>query len=121
MLSNNIEIVKGNKQMNNEFSSYVTSAVFNITMSKRQISALCLVHADESVKAGQFKTLREITADFRTLNALRSRGLIEWRCDTKTSRTNGPHMTRAGILIIELLKEAGLYPQELSDYLAETA
>lgn len=85
--------------MNKIFSEYTTSTAFFLQLSKRQCWGLLALEKankepDHWLHSGQFISLG------RTLEA---RGLVEFN-QTKPRR----RLTRAGRLIVALLKEAGL-------------
>lgn len=97
--------------MNKEFNAAVTATAFNLTLSKTQIEELCSAH--------QGFTTTESSHSFVAANALARKGLVAARpfCNILPGYLRGAvhavrherYLTRAGELMIELLKEAGLY------------
>lgn len=82
--------------MNKVFKEYTTSTAFVLMLSKRQawgLLALAAGKRDLWLESGQFYPLGQ---------ALRARGL------TERNKQNKEVLTRAGRLMVMLLKEAGL-------------
>lgn len=89
--------------MNSIFRDYTTSGAFVLTLSRSQLDALC--HTVE----------REFVVSIRSMaaNGLLRRGLIErtsktCSMDGKEMRQFGFKPTMAGVIMYELLAEAGL-------------
>jgi len=97
--------------MNMEFRRAVTSTAFSLSLSKAQVELLC------AYSQGFHST--EMHSEFTTSNALARKGLIASRpfCAIFPGAIRGAvatvrferYITQAGKLMIELLKEAGLY------------
>lgn len=99
--------------MNEQFNKAVTATAFSFTLSKTQIEALCSVHQG-------FHTT-ESSQSFVAANAIARKGLVAARpyCNISEGYLRGAvhaihherYITRAGELMVELLKEAGLYQE----------
>lgn len=84
--------------MNGIFAEYSTSTAFLVQLSKNQCNALLRVEANHM----------DIFVQVSTLQSLAARGLVSWSRDSQ-GRANGfEGLTRAGELIVGLLKEAGM-------------
>lgn len=92
--------------MNELLREHVTSIGFALTLSKRQIELLSLLHyyggydkmAAESHRRPHFIT---------TVRSLMARGLVEH------PNNFGFKVSKAGVLVADLLAEAGLYQEAL--------
>lgn len=83
---------------NQTFAEYSTSTAFSVQLSKNQCNALLRV-AENSFA---------LVTTVGTLKTLEARGLVYWATD-ETGRPNGfKGLTKAGELMVELLREAGL-------------
>ncbi len=111
------------------FQEYVTSIAFSLTLSKRQIGALKILSEeskddwhcfmDDSSPAHALK----IAGNFlTTTRSLEERWLVlyAFRPSKRHKDTKGQPrqeskvvITKAGLLVIELLKEAGMWMQEI--------
>jgi len=104
--------------MNNTFAEYVTSSAFNISLSSNMIACLTMTANDQISKEGADTFyFNGRNAYVQHVNGLMRRGLVEhnpiladhhggpiaWSEITWTFR-----LTKAGELVFELLKEAGL-------------
>lgn len=101
--------------MNSKFRACVTETAFSLTLSKRMLEVLlCLADNIQAVHYG---------ATITTIRALEDRGLVERRpyngeeldlMDSKArewverQEITAPSLTKAGRLVVALLKEAGL-------------
>lgn len=97
--------------MNTRFGEYVTSTAFSLTLSRHQVTVLYGVYRERKAYPNPGKQPAGTSTydiNFTYLHALLRRGLIEWRGSEK--ERHGPYMTRAGELMIELLREAELLP-----------
>jgi microsomal dipeptidase-like Zn-dependent dipeptidase len=84
--------------MNGTFAEYATSTAFLVQLSKNQCNALL------RVSAVTFDTLVQVS----TLQSLEARGLVFWKRDHLGRAIDFGGLTRAGELMVELLKEAGM-------------
>ena len=97
--------------MNEKFNKAVTATAFSFSLAKTQIEELCSIHQ------GFHST--EDSRGFVAANAIARKGLVAARpyCNISPGYLRGAvhvvhherYITRAGELMIELLKEAGLY------------
>ncbi len=95
--------------MNSDFQQYATRTAFNITLTKVQIRCLCSLHQG-------FVCTEDVRNWFATEGSLKNKGLIEqvpietesFPYKTKVV-TLERRLTRAGRIMILMLKESGLY------------
>jgi hypothetical protein len=98
--------------MNTQLREYVTSIGFNLTLSKAMIDNLILLHHFKGwhgISSGGFLYHPATKSYVTTARSLQARGLIRLDTDSK--------LTRAGILVIGLLKQAGIYQDRLAELL----
>ena len=101
--------------MSNEydgFKEYCRSASFRLELSNKMIRTLLLLKPyikTERHCMEKFEALNQHNIDFITFNALKRRGLIEWR-DTATGKS-GPYLTQAGRIVTELLEHAEFHKE----------
>lgn len=107
--------------MNEDLRAHVTGTAFNLTLGKTHIAAL--VYLDESIRQRAYiRTLggRNVLSTFiPAIDGLKHRGLVthQWR-ERPKDRTKD-HLgryytiTKAGRLVIGLLKEAGIWQEYL--------
>ena len=94
-------------KINEQLKEYVTSTVFSMTLKKTHIWALV------KAKEGYQQNKREVDPgylDMFSIPAVKnliSKGLVHPK--------SGWQLTRAGELVVELLKEAGIYQEFLKD------
>lgn len=83
------------EQMNKVFSEYSTGTAFFLQLSKRQCWGVLTCGVEKQwLASGQFISLRK---------DLEARGLVEW-----SPKERRCVLTKAGALVAQLLKEAGL-------------
>ena len=97
--------------MNMEFRRAVTSTAFSISLSKAQVEMLC------AYQQGFSST--DHHSSFMSANALARKGMVATRpyCSIEPGYIRGAmalvrherYVTKAGELMVELLKEAGLF------------
>ena len=95
--------------MDNKFADYCRSAAFRVELSNRQIQTLLFISLRKHTLDGS------LGADFRTYDALKRRGLIEWR--GPDGDQIGPYLTPAGAAMVDLLRIAGFVSERLPDSL----
>jgi len=91
--------------MNQELREYVTRVGFSISLSKAQIEHLVFMHVTREAKV---RWLTASSSMISTSAALQRRGLIEHR-DDSASAPRGWYLSKAGELVVGLLKESGIY------------
>jgi hypothetical protein len=93
--------------MNHEFASYVTSTAFNLQLSPSMILRLIDAYNDEARSRIEKTKILCVSYDntVGATRALKRRGLVK-AVDPKFPGYVRP--TRAGELVVELLKEAGI-------------
>lgn len=104
--------------MNEALREHTTSIGFQLTLSKAQIGMLCTVHYFKGWRSGfalditngndPVHKVAYFPQFISTCRALTERGLME-RADY------GWKLTKAGTLVINLLKEAGIYQERIKD------
>jgi len=107
---------------NEALREHVTNIGFNLTLSKSMINLLVLLHHHRgdanTIHEGGYRyhpVMRTWTA---TIRSLKERGLITHEIvrDAKGYNVNALFKpTRAGSLVISLLKEAGIYQERLEE------
>lgn len=97
--------------MNNEFTNYVTATAFHLSLSKNQVFSLCVLSNTDILE--RFYPLILNNINFSTYNALKRRGLIEWKGEG--NKKHGPYLTKVGRITLELIKEAELFPNEVKE------
>jgi hypothetical protein len=96
--------------MNRNFAEYATSTAFSIQLSKNQCNALlrCESFDPKKHKGAEWRDGPMYLLQVGTLKPLEARGLVFWHRDSQ-GRANGfGGLTGAGMLMVGLLKEAGL-------------
>lgn len=113
--------------MNEKFASYSTSTAFRLDLSKTQVKYLVLM---------DFKCQYLLSTSIATGRSLLARGLIEDKFFDSRGDENGnvyplsasfsgptkfhkSALTRAGKMVLGLIKESGLYDAVLSEYESE--
>lgn len=107
--------------MNKTFADHVTNTAFFLSMSKKQIAMLAHIAANphpgwnaaERSAYYSREWMQGHDTYFATARALESKGLLlgiwtERSVKDKTDRVHHYELTRAGELVVELLREAGL-------------
>lgn len=80
--------------MNQAFREATTSTAFHLALSRRMIDMLCLINEHRVMDFVSYSHW------LNTTRALRAKGLVE---------CHGYELTEAGRLVVNLLREAGLY------------
>ena len=111
--------------MNQQFAGYVTRVAFNISLSRSQIATLAHI-AERSRRPNDIPVAEELTFPspgnfIPSVRSLVDRGLVEYtplKTKVRPGWTSHPlivsgqpwsySLTRAGELVVELLKEAGI-------------
>jgi hypothetical protein len=103
--------------MNKTFAEYTTSTAFMLQLSKNQCNALLRVALTQPKRMrvvgsdGATRELEYLSLGLHhvgTYRPLASRGLVFWKLD-EAGRPHGfGGLTRAGRLVVAMLKEAGL-------------
>ncbi len=86
--------------MNTKFAGHVTSTAFSLSLSRTSIAYL------EYYVTGNYDVVQDI--NWPGWQALERRGLIVINRDEKGLGTGDRCVTKAGMLVFELCKEAGL-------------
>ena len=86
--------------MNAKFTNHVTSTAFSLSLSRTSIAYL------EYYVTGNYSVVQDI--NWPGWQALERRGLIIIHRDERGIGTGNREITKAGMLVFELCKEAGL-------------
>ncbi len=86
---------------NSQFAEYATSTAFALQLSKNQCNALLRVATRGQGENFPFHTVG-------TLRTLEARGLVFWHRDASGKASGFGGLTRAGRIMVLLLREAGL-------------
>lgn len=110
-------------EINEALREHTTSIAFNLTLSKAMINHLVLVHFFKGDDRQMHKHKVATRSWIVSMKCLQDRGLIIWAKPIyKTKRGFGgqvryingwkPYrLTKAGTLVVNLLKEAGIYQE----------
>jgi hypothetical protein len=110
--------------VNEALREHTTSIGFSLTLTKAQISALVLCHHTKGEMPHNTPAVKNFVV---TMGCLRDRGLITWATPiyhkTRMGLNGAPvitgwkpfRTTKAGTLVVNLLKEAGIYQERLAD------
>jgi len=106
-------------ETNAALRDHVTSIAFNLTLSKRQLNLLVAMHHFKGYPSPGFRKFSEGNWRYTyfphfisTRRALADRGLVR---NEEGDEPPGIYMTKAGELVCELLKEAGIYAERLTE------
>ena len=100
--------------MNDALREHVTSIGFALTLSKRQIDLLCVLHHFKDLSRfhdwehGDRSRVKHFAHCVTTVRALSARGLV-------SPIPGNWSLTKAGHLTVALLKECGIYQDRMAD------
>lgn len=97
--------------MNKVFAEYTTSTAFAFTLTKNQCNALLRIHETmHDKRSGKTEAWRSGLGlvDMGCAHTLEAKGLIYWSRDSRGIPNGFKGLTRAGRLMVMLLREAEL-------------
>lgn len=94
--------------VNAAFAEATTGVAFVLTLSKRQCNTLLRLKESGGSVSMSEGPARVAIVQVDNLNPLKLRGLVSWAYDANGRPSGFQGLTKAGILVAELLTEAGM-------------